>query len=102
MGTKAYDPRPRIGARIKEARLSQHLTQPALGKKLGVSFQVIQSYERGRKLSLDRVTSLASIFHVEPEWLLTGMHAREVAFTTAQLLSGEAGFYTRYPQTGQR
>lgn len=37
-----------IGARIAERRTALGLSQSALGQRLGVSFQQIQKYERGR------------------------------------------------------
>ena len=36
-----------VGIKIKEARLEKRLTQSKLGKKLGVTFQQVQKYEKG-------------------------------------------------------
>jgi len=36
-----------IGSRIRECRLSLHLTQEQLARALGVSFQQVQNYEKG-------------------------------------------------------
>jgi len=36
-----------IGQRLRRARLSKGLTQQALAKKVGISFQQIQKYENG-------------------------------------------------------
>ena len=36
-----------IGRRIRDARLSHELSQTALGKAVGVSFQQMQKYEKG-------------------------------------------------------
>jgi transcriptional regulator with XRE-family HTH domain len=36
-----------IGRRLREARLLRGLSQTALGKRVGVTFQQIQKYERG-------------------------------------------------------
>ena len=36
-----------IGSRIRERRLSMHLSQELLAKALGVSFQQVQNYENG-------------------------------------------------------
>jgi transcriptional regulator with XRE-family HTH domain len=36
-----------IGWRIRECRLSVHLTQEQLARALGVSFQQVQNYEKG-------------------------------------------------------
>lgn len=53
------DPRRKIGQRIREARLHKGLTQQALATKIGVPYQQIQRYERGEKISLDRLATIA-------------------------------------------
>jgi transcriptional regulator with XRE-family HTH domain len=40
-----------IGRRLREARLARGLSQGALGKKLGVTFQQVQKYESGWDIS---------------------------------------------------
>ena len=37
-----------IGARMRESRLAIKMSQADLGEKLGVTFQQIQKYEKGR------------------------------------------------------
>ena len=37
-----------IGARMRESRLALNMSQTDLGEKLGVTFQQIQKYEKGR------------------------------------------------------
>ena len=37
-----------VGERIREARIANDMTQTALGELMGVSFQQIQKYEKGR------------------------------------------------------
>jgi transcriptional regulator with XRE-family HTH domain len=37
-----------IGARMRERRASMGLTQEAVGKKLGVTYQQVQKYENGK------------------------------------------------------
>jgi transcriptional regulator with XRE-family HTH domain len=60
-----------IGARMRESRFPLGLSQEALGKKLGVSFQQVQKYEGGvNRVSAARLfeicealdVSLASMF----------------------------------------
>jgi transcriptional regulator with XRE-family HTH domain len=48
-----------IGARIRDQRPAVGLSQAALGEKLGVSFQQVQKYERGK----NRVTE-ARLFEI--------------------------------------
>ena len=36
-----------VGRRLREARLAKGMSQEALGKALGISFQQVQKYEKG-------------------------------------------------------
>lgn len=62
-----------VGRRIRIARQRHHLTQRALAKKLGVSYQLVQQYEQGRRLTVERAHALADTLKVSPEWLLAGV-----------------------------
>jgi transcriptional regulator with XRE-family HTH domain len=64
-----------IGAQMRDHRNALGLTQEALGKKLGVSFQQIQKYEKGvNRVSASRLfdickalnVPLASMFERDP------------------------------------
>jgi transcriptional regulator with XRE-family HTH domain len=63
-----------IGARMREGRRAINMTQANLGEKLGVTFQQIQKYEKGRnRVSAARLfeicealeVSLASMFELK-------------------------------------
>jgi transcriptional regulator with XRE-family HTH domain len=65
-----------IGERIRERRQELEISQHALGKALGVTFQQIQKYERGQnRVSAARLfdickvlnKSLASMFERDPQ-----------------------------------
>jgi transcriptional regulator with XRE-family HTH domain len=67
-----------IGAQMRERRSALGLTQGALGKKLGVSFQQVQKYENGvNRVSAARLfeickalkVPLASMFERDPTGL---------------------------------
>jgi transcriptional regulator with XRE-family HTH domain len=60
-----------IGARMREGRLALNMSQAELGKRLGVTFQQVQKYEKGtNRVSAARLfdicealdVSLASMF----------------------------------------
>ena len=54
-----------IGSRIRECRLSLHLTQEQLGRALGVSFQQVQNYEKGANgISAVRLFDICKILNV--------------------------------------
>jgi transcriptional regulator with XRE-family HTH domain len=53
----------RVGQRIRAYRLNRSLSQSALGKKIGVSFQQIQKYERGiNRIGVGRLKRIAAVF----------------------------------------
>lgn len=52
-----------VGARIREARLANEMTQVAFAKFLGVTFQQVQKYERGQnRISLSQLIKIAKKF----------------------------------------
>jgi transcriptional regulator with XRE-family HTH domain len=54
-----------VGARIKNLRLRNKLSQTALGEQIGVTFQQIQKYENGtNRISAGRLVQLAKFFGV--------------------------------------
>ena len=54
-----------IGSRIRESRLSLNISQEALAIGLGISFQQIQSYERGDNgVSAVRLFEICKILNV--------------------------------------
>jgi len=55
-----------IGARVKTLRLFRRVTQSALAKRLGVSFQQVQKYELGaNRISAGRLFQIAQVLNVE-------------------------------------
>ena len=46
----------KLGEAIKQARISQNLTQEQLGKKVGIQKSQISRLERGRSVSLSSIT----------------------------------------------
>ena len=76
---KKYKPKPLlanaidkgIGLRVRTFRLQRRMSQEALGKKLGVTFQQIQKYERGvNRLSGSRLVTVCEVLQVKPEQIL--------------------------------
>jgi transcriptional regulator with XRE-family HTH domain len=54
-----------IGARMRKQRLALEMSQAQLGKKLGVSFQQIQKYERGQnRVSAARLFEICKALNV--------------------------------------
>lgn len=60
------------GDRIKASRLAKGMTQADLAKKLGVSPQAINKYEKGTVTNIpsDKIDMLCKLLEVPPEYLL--------------------------------
>ena len=64
-----------IGARMREGRRAINMSQAVLGEKLGVTFQQIQKYEKGRnRVSAARLFEICEALHVS----LTSMFERDL------------------------
>lgn len=54
-----------VGARIKKRRKALGLSQTELGRKLGITFQQIQKYEKGtNRIGASRLALLAAALHM--------------------------------------
>ncbi len=62
-----------IGSRIAALRAAQGLSQTALGNALGVSFQQVQKYEKGRnRVGAGRLQAIADVLKVPVETFFAG------------------------------
>ncbi len=63
-----------IGRRLREARLARGLSQGALGKLLGVTFQQVQKYESGaNRIGGSRLWDISSILEVPVSYFFEGL-----------------------------
>ena len=61
-----------VGERIRVRRLMLKMSQGALGKKLGVTFQQVQKYEKGiTRVSASRLQRIADILGVKPSYFFS-------------------------------
>lgn len=78
---KEEDPHPvdrHVGRRVQEKRLGLGLTQTALAKAVGVSFQQVQKYEKGtNRVSASKLFEIADFMKVDIPFFFDG-------FVTAQ------------------
>lgn len=71
---ESSDPAVGIPQRIRELRKHLNMTQTEFGESLGVSREVINTYEHGKVLPPHTVTELLHLKHnVNPAWLNTGV-----------------------------
>lgn len=62
-----------IGGLIASLRKAQGLSQTALGHAIGVSFQQVQKYEKGRnRIGAGRLQTIADLLNVPVETFFTG------------------------------
>jgi transcriptional regulator with XRE-family HTH domain len=62
-----------IGGLVASLRKAQGLSQTALGHALGVSFQQVQKYEKGRnRIGAGRLQAIADVLHVPVETFFVG------------------------------
>lgn len=67
----------RFGERLKEIRMSQHMTQQELANRLGVAKSIVSYYESGERFpSYDILVRIARIFRVTTDYLLEIDHRR--------------------------
>lgn len=78
MGTRWRDPRDaEIAKRLRALRLQRGLSQSALGKVLGVTFQQIQKYERGtNRVTAGRLCRIADVFDVPVAFFFADLDGR--------------------------
>lgn len=62
-----------VGRRVREGRLLRNVSQEALARAAGVSFQQVQKYEHGvNRVSPDRLVAFAEALGVSPGWFFEG------------------------------
>ena len=62
-----------IGSKIKVKRVALGITQNKLGKMLGIAFQQVQKYEKGRnRINMEKLVKIAKIFDVSILYFLKG------------------------------
>lgn len=75
-----------IGGLIASLRKAQGLSQTALGHALGVSFQQVQKYEKGRnRIGAGRLQTIADVLHVPVETFFVGQSGSESEETGARM-----------------
>lgn len=77
-----------LAQRMRDARVSADVSQQELARRVGISFQQLQKYERGiNRLSVSRFLRLCDALGADPKSLLTGLveiaQAAEAAPDTA-------------------
>ena len=70
-----------VGLQLKKIRLAKGLTQTKVSKKINVTFQQIQKYERGQnEMRLINIKKLAEVFNVEESYFYKPIIDRDLRF----------------------
>jgi transcriptional regulator with XRE-family HTH domain len=70
---------------MRECRIMLGMTQQELAEKLGISYQQVHKYERGRnRISPGRLLAVAQALGVEPGYFFEGLGKGEPPRPTAQ------------------
>src|SRR5215475_12970074 len=79
-----------VGRRVRLQRMSAGMSQTQLGDKIGVTFQQIQKYEKGKnRIGAGRLTHIAAALHVPIAVFFDGATeaSRNSAASPAELLT---------------
>lgn len=88
-----------VGRRVQEKRLDLGLTQTALAKAVGVSFQQVQKYEKGsNRVSASKLFEIAEFMKVEIAFFFEGLRG---AVQPGMAEDPGAAFDHDYPVTKQ-
>lgn len=77
-----------VGKRLRMRRVMLGLSQEAVGKAIGVTFQQIQKYERGaNRMGSSRLYDFSEILNVSPSYFFEG-YEEEAGIAVAQKAAG--------------
>ena len=92
-GEAHKDPHPidrHVGRRVHEKRLGSGMSQTALGKAVGVSFQQMQKYEKGQnRISASKLFEIAEFLNVGIPYFFEGYNSRPVVAEEAPAVDHE-------------
>ena len=73
---KAHPVDVHVGTRVRQRRKALHVSQQELAKRLGLTFQQVQKYERGmNRISASKLFEISLVLQIPVSWLFEG--ARE-------------------------
>jgi transcriptional regulator with XRE-family HTH domain len=76
-----------VGKNVRIWRLAKGLSQAALAKRLGVTFQQVQKYETGaNRITTGRLVKIASVLDAPLASLLVGVDAKDPSKSLAGLI----------------
>jgi len=77
-----------LAQRLAQARKTSGMTQVEVAEQLNVSFQAVSLWERGETTpDIEKISDIASLYHVTTDWLLLGGNEPELIFNFEAPLS---------------
>lgn len=68
-----------IGSRLREARTMRGMSQEDLAKRIGLTFQQVQKYEKGaNRISATQLFDLAGIMELPITWFFEGLEENKL------------------------
>ncbi|MFP3942366.1 MAG: helix-turn-helix domain-containing protein [Alphaproteobacteria bacterium] len=90
-----------VGERVRIRRVSLGLSQQAVAARLGLTFQQIQKYEKGKnRIGSSRLYQLSKLLNVDVGWFFEGLDAGEETLAITREIA--AAFDSVSPQFGSR
>lgn len=81
-----------VGARMTAKRTALKLSQSEVARRLGITFQQIQKYEKGlNRVSASRLLLIAEILREEPSWFLPDAGAGKAVLSAQDRLATTKG-----------
>ena len=79
-----------VGKKIRQARLVRGMTQSAVAKDLGLSFQQLQKYETGyNRVSASKLFELSQLLGVSPSYFFEGLVSGEEQTVSTALMDDQ-------------
>jgi len=83
-----------LGARIRHMRLQRAVTQTELARRVGVTFQQIQKYERGtNRLTATMLARIAAVLDVPCDVLVAGMFGKPAEGSLTAAVASDPFFF---------
>ena len=63
-----------LGAASRTPAKNGDMTQGELGRQFGVPFQMVQRWEHGEQLTIERIVGIAVVLKLDSTWLISGQY----------------------------
>ena len=76
-----------VGGRLRQARREANVSQTAVGKALGITFQQVQKYEKGtNRIAMSRIAQISRMLNKPVNWFFDGVPTSKNEIATYDLM----------------